>query len=44
MIINFTPKDYHALFYPEESINIFIKKLNELETLIDTILSKHGKG
>lgn len=34
---NFTPKDYHALFYPEESINIFIKKLDELETLIDTV-------
>lgn len=32
---NFTPKDYQSLFYPEESINIFIKKLYELETLVD---------
>ncbi|KMQ61884.1 hypothetical protein ACM40_06050 [Chryseobacterium sp. BLS98] len=34
---NFTPKNYQSLFYPEESINIFIEKLDELVTLIDKI-------
>jgi hypothetical protein len=34
---NFTPKDYQNLFYPEESINIFIEKLDELEMLIEKL-------
>ncbi|MDV7696790.1 hypothetical protein N6B72_07655 [Chryseobacterium soli] len=33
----FTPKDYQNLFYPEESINIFIEKLDELEMLIERL-------
>jgi len=33
----FTPKNYQSLFYPEESMNLLIEKLEELETLIDKI-------
>jgi hypothetical protein len=31
----FTPKDYQTLFYPEESFNLLIEKLKELEVLIE---------
>ncbi|MCX8525695.1 hypothetical protein OF897_17405 [Chryseobacterium formosus] len=30
----YTPKNYQTLFYPEESFNLLIEKLKELEVLI----------
>jgi len=37
LVYIYTPTNYQNLFYPEESFNLLIEKLEELETLIDKI-------